>query len=909
MGISDVADQYFAYENRVASFQTTQQLTKRRTSNTSAKAPKSLKWPHKFLSPEELAKAGFFYYPLQNSLDNVACFLCHKSLDGWEKHDDPLVEHFKHSPECGWAVVAMIERQDGVLSEESPASRRMIEARKATFADKWPHESKKGWKCKTKQMVDAGWKYTPTPEYDDMATCTYCELALDGWENSDKPLDEHFSRSPECAFFTLINQVKSPAVKRTKPKRASKVSRLSTQSQFTVASDALSMTDLPAEEGDSILTTATNATATQGGRKMGKAKKAPVKGKKTRTKKTEPVEVEAAPESEPEDAVADAKADAAPKPTRGRKRKSEEDHDSTMSAVEDAPPPPKRRNTRTQQSMAVDDSVMQNTENVSQQQEVPHKGRKGRATRGSTAMDDSVLSVAESVSREQEVPQKGRRGRPSRKASTASVAPTRAPIPNDDEIDAALEADLERMSDEEIPMPPKKTTRASKAGHAMFNTESMEIDEAVIDAELEAMEIDSKPLPKAKGAKAKQPRKVSAKQQAAAKKAAEAQAQAQAEVEAAAAVIEEEAERSAEEEAAAQQIAVELEQSMSIQHSSPVLQPKKQRAVSRQPARKPVGRATRGSTLSTNDQDTSMANSVHESATGHADDSGHETDASMASQSTVVRGDTRRGSTMKGRGKGGKKGAKHIEEIVHQHVEHSLAVETEEENFYTPAPEASPIIEEPVEDVTKKAAKPRGRPKKSQTPVPQDSVLEMEDVPEPMQPKTKQAKGKAPAPVSRSPTPPAREMTPSESPQSSDAENQPPSSKPSAATKKTVTPHSTKRIPLAETTTPSMSPSKRNIIAGLQTLHPWSSADLDTVFMKSPNGGNVVMNTKALFGEEMKTGALASPEKKMSVEEWIHYNAEQAEERLRNECERMVSSFEQQGTRAMRALEGIECLE
>jgi hypothetical protein len=38
------------------------------------------------------------------------------------------------------------------LSEEYPASVRMIEARKATFADKWPHENKKGWKCKVKQV-------------------------------------------------------------------------------------------------------------------------------------------------------------------------------------------------------------------------------------------------------------------------------------------------------------------------------------------------------------------------------------------------------------------------------------------------------------------------------------------------------------------------------------------------------------------------------------------------------------------------------------------------------------------------------------------------------------------------------------------------------------------------------------
>jgi len=636
---------------------------------------------------------------------------------------------------------------------------------------------------------------------------------------------------------------------------------------------------------------------TQSGRKMGKAKKAPAaKGRKTRAKKAEPepVEVEAAPE--PEDADFNVKVEVAPKPTRGRKRKSEEEPDSSV--METAPPPPKRRATRTRGSMAVEDSVMHDVENVPQEQEVAQKGRKGRntRTRGSMAMDDSVLSVAENVSQEQDILPKTKRGRPSRKASTASVAASKAPIPNDDELDAALEADLERrMSDGETAMAPlPKPTRASKVSktdHAMFDPEQMEIDEAVIEAELEAMEVDSRPLPKAKGAKAKQPRKVSAKQQAAARKAAEAEAAA-------------EAERIAEEEAS-QQIAAELEHSISIQHSSPVIQPKKQRAASRQPARKAAGRATRGSTLSTNEQDTTM-NDGHDSS--RVDDSGNETDASMASQSTVVRGGSnRRGSTMKG--KGGRKGAKHIEEIVHQPVEY-LAPEPEvEEAFYTPAPEAPPaVVEQPAEERPKQATKPRGRPKKSQSSNTGDSILEDEDASQPVVPShSKKAKGKAAEPP-RSPTPPAKEMTPADSPQSSDAENHPPSSKPSAATKKIVTPRSVKRIPLAETT-PSMSPSKRNIIAGLQTLHPWSSIDLDTVFMKSPGGENVIMNTKSLFGEELKTGILTSPEKKMTVEEWIHYNAEQAEERLRNECERMVGSFEQQGTRAMQALEGIECLE
>jgi len=38
------------------------------------------------------------------------------------------------------------------------------------------------------QLAEAGWKYTPTLDSDDHTTCTYCQLALDGWEASDKPL-------------------------------------------------------------------------------------------------------------------------------------------------------------------------------------------------------------------------------------------------------------------------------------------------------------------------------------------------------------------------------------------------------------------------------------------------------------------------------------------------------------------------------------------------------------------------------------------------------------------------------------------------------------------------------------------------------------------------------------------------
>ena len=52
---------------------------------------------------------------------------------------------------------------------------------------------------------------------------------------------------------------------------------------------------------------------------------------------------------------------------------------------------------------------------------------------------------------------------------------------------------------------------------------------------------------------------------------------------------------------------------------------------------------------------------------------------------------------------------------------------------------------------------------------------------------------------------------------------------------------------------------------------------------------------------------LSSPERKMSVQEWILCNARSGEERLRRECEMLVGRFEGEGVRALKALEGIVC--
>ena len=147
-------------------------------------------WPHKQPSAEAIAKAGFLYRPQSTGSDNVVCYLCARQLDGWEEEDDPVQEHLKHSPECGWAMLMAIA-QDGkydIDGMEDPTDASITEARRATFAAGWPHEAKRGWVCKTERMVEAGWHFAPTEECEDFVSCAYCKLSLDGWEPKDNPL-------------------------------------------------------------------------------------------------------------------------------------------------------------------------------------------------------------------------------------------------------------------------------------------------------------------------------------------------------------------------------------------------------------------------------------------------------------------------------------------------------------------------------------------------------------------------------------------------------------------------------------------------------------------------------------------------------------------------------------------------
>ncbi|KAM0250354.1 hypothetical protein ACHAQJ_008661 [Trichoderma viride] len=872
-------DQYFSYEARLASFQKT---TKKRGSTTGGRAAKAINWPHKQISATSLARAGFVFRPSPDSPDNTVCFLCEKGLDGWEAGDDPIYEHVKHAPHCGWAVVAAIEADIGDYGREDPNDPDMIEARKATFAGRWPHENKKGWRCKTKQLVEAGWKYTPTGESDDMATCTYCQLALDGWEQGDKPLQ-----------YKALGKGSGRG-------KASRNSSASVQSYGTAAADISNTSDMSAGFDDSAATTASSAA--QPGTKKPRAKKGTVmKAGRKKAKKEESSELldqssQMEEESQP------------PKARRGKKRSSDAVEESTMSLM-DGPISKKRA-----AQGPGDDTI----ESVAVHED-----------------DSEVTDVSKVSYKKNGAPSKSKPGRKAapKLNSHASMASLRAPgFPDDDEIERQLEADLERhfTDDEEIAYDSDsrrnkaqakrvvtdsedEATRIEKPRspeYAMFDPVEPEPNETEIEDEFKAlqaeMEVDAPEpflqVPK-KGRKAglqKASKPVKAKK-------AEMQPLPQEQE------TEPEFPESQQEEEVVEPADVSVSSTGSVV-KKPTLPP---------PAAK-RGRGRPRASLTS--QDESVVETDESAQQLVKRGRGRPSRVSLASLLSAEPGDTRTAepAAKRGRGRPSNASLASLDSTgVDEDIKAAPALAAKRRG--RPSKASSAEAAGRGKEAYAPAKRGRGRPAKkavetrpveqTETEADDDFVEAREPSEEPPRPTRKSPvraifspKGKAtslaplPATPSKllSPVPSARQpvLSPSQSPQSSDAENQPPSSR-------APTGSAAKRIVLAPVaSTPAHgSPSKRNVMAGLRSTTPWASASLEAIF-GSPLGSPGKENDVDRFLKRGKE--LTSPERQMSVEEWIYFNAAEAEKKLKYECESLVNRFEMEGTRAIKVLEGLE---
>lgn len=740
--------------------------------------------------------------------------------------------------------------------------------------------------------------------------------------------DEHQRRSPDCIFFALSTKAK-PKAGRSKKGRASKASRMSTQSIITTTSDGVSVADTDIHGDDSIMSVVEPPKAAKSGKgakKGAKAKKPAAKSKRQASKAVEEGTLVASSFLEPEDDDFEVKVETAPTQSKGNKKRKRDgisttnevsnhaDAHNQEEGVQDQPR--KRRATRTRGSLA-------------QTRNAPSSPPQENDHDQDAQMSDLEAAPPPVLSQSQKKGKGGRKRvsskvRKASAASTASKAFLRATIPPDEEIDAALEAELDRpLTDEEgdIEAPvveePKgrrltrtkpgsrKATASVAPTRRMTRASTVMADDSIMqdiypslpdpaeethvptpkkneDATLVHDSPDHSSPPRHR--RTEEPLNSSGQR----------------------------SENNKEPQDPGEAIAAAEDKMDDETCKIEPQQPKSRQASRQMPARK-----ARVSDLPNSFESMDLASDINSSMLGTQtaqDDSEQETDASVMKQARTKRG-SKKAPTKKG--KGGKKPAlisRNIEDIV-QPIMDDVSPEAQGTNT-SPVDDHTSSVEPvsvAVEELKKQRKPSRAITKSGKTKKtpPEPKVLTQEGSAAPLidQPSTTAEAEIAPP----SPLPLSAHSIPRPAPsqQSSDAENQPPSSRPSkfrpplfmqSPSESQVT-----RVPLT-VTTPVSSPSRNNI-SKLQTTFPWTAIEMEHIFESTPNADKE--NRPFTFGDAGRSveSLLTSPEKKMTVEQWVQFNAQRGEAKLRNECERLVGKFEDQGVRALRVLEGIVCAE
>jgi len=204
-------------------------------------------WSVPFISPADLAKAGFFFL---NEHDNCKCAFCHNCVGEWVEGDDPMTEHSNLFPMCsfvqgrevgnvpissvseelpssssspghdetgirwnsnhvepnsttekGIAQSTLINSNPesiGILKHAGPLHPQYatLEARLRTFRE-WPPALRQ----QPKELAESGFYYIGL---SDQVKCFYCDGGLRNWQSEDIPWVEHARWFSKCVFVRLV---------------------------------------------------------------------------------------------------------------------------------------------------------------------------------------------------------------------------------------------------------------------------------------------------------------------------------------------------------------------------------------------------------------------------------------------------------------------------------------------------------------------------------------------------------------------------------------------------------------------------------------------------------------------------------------------------------------------------------
>ncbi|XP_035215076.1 putative inhibitor of apoptosis isoform X2 [Stegodyphus dumicola] len=191
------------------------------------------KWPLTYIDMRQVAHAGFFYLGCE---DRVQCPYCKGIVSNWEVGDDPLDEHLKHFPGCGYLsnfksgmqscfhnssedVCGNMKRNNtsesvkcrlldesqqhinlqklGVHLHKGPThpQQASLSARLRSFVS-WPSNVP----VSKEDLAEAGFFYIGI---SDHVKCFHCNGGLCNWEIGDDPWVEHARWFCNCDFLRM----------------------------------------------------------------------------------------------------------------------------------------------------------------------------------------------------------------------------------------------------------------------------------------------------------------------------------------------------------------------------------------------------------------------------------------------------------------------------------------------------------------------------------------------------------------------------------------------------------------------------------------------------------------------------------------------------------------------------------
>lgn len=189
-------------------------------------------WPLSYLSPQQMAEAGFsFIAKTKNGkmCDDVKCTVCGLEMSNWHPGDDPLKDHERYSTNClfirmlknsqnksdrGYDTCGSVRINSqpeslynpikssleklGIQTNSAPVFPKYAsyESRMSSF-ESWPIT----FYIQPRALSEAGFFYTGR---GDQTVCFQCSGGLRDWEENDDPWVEHARWFSSCPYVKLV---------------------------------------------------------------------------------------------------------------------------------------------------------------------------------------------------------------------------------------------------------------------------------------------------------------------------------------------------------------------------------------------------------------------------------------------------------------------------------------------------------------------------------------------------------------------------------------------------------------------------------------------------------------------------------------------------------------------------------